>query len=233
MSYYPKGTDLTYTPTTPEQERDLFRKAKAGDQEARDFLICNHRLFVAMEGRRIAAGRLPDEDVISAANFAIMEAFDRFDPERGTRFCSFLRHYVHAAIKRLFEQRDAVRTPGKQPKAIMISMDDDEVEYETAPTNLFSLQKDESVHTADHVESFADEDHRRTMLNLLELCRAELTPDEQLLIEQRFGENPKTLQEIGDACGLTRERIRQREAAALAKLREALTRRMKEKNIEV
>jgi RNA polymerase primary sigma factor len=50
----------------------------------------------------------------------------------------------------------------------------------------------------------------------------ELSPREQLVIEMRFGlrdGNTSTLEEVGSAVGLTRERIRQIEAKALAKLR--------------
>jgi RNA polymerase primary sigma factor len=49
-----------------------------------------------------------------------------------------------------------------------------------------------------------------------------LNPREQRILKARFaldGGDPKTLEEIGQGFGLTRERIRQLEAAALKKLR--------------
>jgi len=51
-SYYRANEDLHFKLTTPEEERDLFRKAKAGDAAAREFLIKNHLLFCAMYARR-------------------------------------------------------------------------------------------------------------------------------------------------------------------------------------
>jgi RNA polymerase primary sigma factor len=54
-----------------------------------------------------------------------------------------------------------------------------------------------------------------------------LDPREKKIILQRFGldgGNPKTLEDVGKDFGITRERIRQLQNVALAKLRRALTR---------
>jgi len=57
---------------------------------------------------------------------------------------------------------------------------------------------------------------------------AELKPKEREVICLRFGlegQEPKTLEEIGQKFGLTRERIRQIEAASLVKLKNIITRK--------
>ncbi len=54
-----------------------------------------------------------------------------------------------------------------------------------------------------------------------------LSPNEKFIIEKRFGlvdGVPSTLQEIGQQLNITRERVRQLEAKALRKLRNAVTR---------
>jgi RNA polymerase primary sigma factor len=53
-----------------------------------------------------------------------------------------------------------------------------------------------------------------------------LDPREKKIILQRFGLDggkPKTLEDVGKDFGITRERIRQLQNVALAKLRRALT----------
>ncbi len=55
------------------------------------------------------------------------------------------------------------------------------------------------------------------------LANANLLEAEQIILIRRFGldgDTPKTLEEVGQEFGVTRERIRQREAAALKKLRD-------------
>jgi RNA polymerase primary sigma factor len=63
---------------------------------------------------------------------------------------------------------------------------------------------------------------RDALVAELELALAELDPRERQIMRLRYGlhdDEPRTLQQIGDALRLTRERIRQIEALAMQKLR--------------
>jgi RNA polymerase primary sigma factor len=83
---------------------------------------------------------------------------------------------------------------------------------------------DERVEAADEV--LADRQLEGTARSLL----GELSPREQLILRKRFGLDGDgsvegiTLREIGEQLGLSRERIRQLEAVALQKLRQAFSR---------
>jgi RNA polymerase primary sigma factor len=66
--------------------------------------------------------------------------------------------------------------------------------------------------------TFADADELCRVLALME----QMGPREATVLRMRFGldgEEPKTLKEIGERLGLTRERVRQVESEALARLR--------------
>jgi RNA polymerase primary sigma factor len=63
---------------------------------------------------------------------------------------------------------------------------------------------------------------RESLLGVLHSALADLAPKEREVMALRFGldgEEPKTLQEIGDCLGISRERVRQLEVRAKEKLR--------------
>lgn len=83
-------------------------------------------------------------------------------------------------------------------------------------TTVGSFIEDETV--ADSFMNIEDDERKEAVQNILNT----LTDREQLIIKNRFGigmNRAKTLDEIGKELGISRERVRQIEAAALKKLR--------------
>ncbi len=69
----------------------------------------------------------------------------------------------------------------------------------------------------------ADRENRALGSKLLKEAMSELTPRERRIIEERrLAENPRTLEEIGEEYGISRERVRQIENRAFAKLQRAV-----------
>lgn len=108
--YYRNGQDLHFSPITHEEERELFRQAKEGNTQAREFLITNHLLFAMTFARDNGKGA-EDDELVSAANLALMTAIDRFDPERENRFTSFLKPFIKGEIARLWRSKNVVGSP--------------------------------------------------------------------------------------------------------------------------
>jgi len=70
-------------------------------------------------------------------------------------------------------------------------------------------------------KNVADLELRRVFLEKVREFAATLSDRDRMIIEERMlAEEPKTLQEMGDELGITRERVRQLEARVVARLRE-------------
>jgi RNA polymerase sigma-32 factor len=72
-------------------------------------------------------------------------------------------------------------------------------------------------------QSVADEELRRVFLEKVHAFAETLDERDRRIVDERIlAEEPKTLQEMGDAFGITRERVRQLEARVVSRLRDYL-----------
>lgn len=168
----------------------------------------NVALVLAM-ARRVRADDMEFADLIGEGNMALMRSIDRFDCERGFKFST----YACRAILKAFSRAGIKSTRYRQRMAL--SRDPD-LDFGTVI----------APEPAAPLFSGAPE-----LRELLHRNAASLSHLEQLVIENRFGFTAHhggvapTLEEVGGRLGITKERVRQVQNAALAKLRGLLTRR--------
>jgi RNA polymerase primary sigma factor len=95
-----------------EEEIQLAERIKAGDQEARDHMIrANLRLVVKIASDYSGYG-LSLSDLISEGNIGLMNAVERFDPEKGGKLSTYGAWWIKQSIKRaLANQSKTVRLP--------------------------------------------------------------------------------------------------------------------------
>lgn len=196
LTYYPPSTNLRFTLISLEEERRLFTEARAGDEAAKEFLIRNHLLFSAMFARRLSKGRLPDADVVSAANTGLMKAFNRFNHthESGSRFASYLRSYIKGEISQLWAEHFRAVAP---------------LPPEAAPERGTSPQEDN-----DRTE------HLDQLRAMLAECSQALSDRERFILDQHYL-HEKTFMDIGRVCKVSREAIRVGHNRAITKLQQA------------
>lgn len=83
---------------TPEEEQSLAREVRAGKDGARERLIvCNLRLVTKIAQEYTDVG-LPIMDLIQEGNLGLIQAVDRFDPERGFRLSTYAVWWIRRAI---------------------------------------------------------------------------------------------------------------------------------------
>ena len=97
---------------TQEEETLLAAKVMAGDSDAKSRLIeANLRLVVSV-AKGFRGQRMEFADLIQAGNLGLMNAADKFDPARGTRFSTYATWWIrHSIVRCIVTQSRTIRIP--------------------------------------------------------------------------------------------------------------------------
>jgi RNA polymerase primary sigma factor len=165
----------------------------------------NLALVLAMAKRvRIMDGEFAD--LVGEGNMALMRSVDKFDCERGFKFST----YACRAILKAFSRHGMKSTRHRQR---------------------FITDFDPAFERSDHLETRRAEfiaDSADEVRHLMDTNEADLTSVERTVIGHRFGVGSPsqaptlTLEQVGQIIGVTKERVRQIQNKALAKLRSTI-----------
>lgn len=124
MSAHPQPSDfddgipsylgrLTQSPLlTQEEEVELTRAVQSGNKIARQRLIESNMRLVINIAKTYRNRSIPLEDLIQEGAIGLMQAAERFDPDKGFRFSTYATHWIRQAIGRAIDNKSkAIRLP--------------------------------------------------------------------------------------------------------------------------
>src|SRR3712207_1369533 len=95
-----------------QEEKDLSRRAHAGDGKARQRLIESNLRLVISIAKKYRGRGVPFEDLIQEGNGGLIRAVEKFDPEMGNRFSTYATWWIRQAVTRaIADHARTVRLP--------------------------------------------------------------------------------------------------------------------------
>lgn len=197
------GFHLEYGSHKSERERQLLDRLNDKYIEVRNLLILNNF--------RLARSAIKRPEYVSDSTFGLVRAIEMFDYTSGHKFSTYAHAWIRSTVLRGRENEPSIRIPSHRlpefggiagAKELCCSLDQLDLDL---PENPFK----DVVFTPGSLSEFTQHLER-------------LSARERLVLSHRYGLDDyevKTLEEIGNMLGVTRERIRQIESKAINKLR--------------
>ena len=124
---------------THQKEIVLSRRARAGDQRARKKLVESNLRLVVSVAKRYRGMGLPFEDLIQEGNLGLVRAVEKYDPQRGLRFSTYITWWIRQAIGRAVADKGrTIRVPvhmGEKIRKMTRTSNELSAELEREPTD--------------------------------------------------------------------------------------------------
>lgn len=97
---------------TFEQEQELGKRIKKGDEQARQLMIESNLRLVVSIGKRYINRGLPFSDIIEEGNIGLIRAVEKFDYKLGFKFSTYASWWIRQAVERaIINQSKLIRLP--------------------------------------------------------------------------------------------------------------------------
>ena len=203
-------TPHNFPPPLPaKEEEEAFRKARAGDGDARQTLILHNLRLVSHIVRKYYATANNQEDLVSIGTIGLVKAVDTFKIDNGARFATYAAKCIQNEILMHFRSQKKRNAEVSMNETIDVDRDGNPLTY----TDVISSDENLPEEVMRSVEGE----------RALTLVRTRLDPRERQVITLRFGLNGApalTQKEVADRLGISRSYVSRIEKAALDKLKE-------------
>ena len=189
-----------------EEEQDLLKLVKQGDEQARKILIESNLRLVTNIARKYRRPNVELLDLIQEGNIGLIEAVDKFDADMGYRFSTFAVWRIRISILKFLGEDDKIvslDTPIKEDGdhlCLSDTIEDKETILGSPSCSRIEMEEPKDLH------------------NQL----TTLPPREREVITLLYGIGIKrswSLREIANKLGLSHERVRCIKNRAIKRLR--------------
>ena len=201
-------------PLSASEERESFKLARSGDEDARQKLILHNLRLVSHIVRKYYSTAPDGEDLISIGVIGLVKAVDTFKTESGTRFATYGARCIQNEILMHFRAQKKKSAEISINETIDVDRDGNPLTYmDVISTN----------------EDLGDDLDRKTQIErALRLVRSSLDERERQIIALRYGlfglKRSYTQKEIAEKLHISRSYVSRIEKSALEKLRDGLKR---------
>jgi len=254
-----------------DEERELARRAGAGDVTAEQHLIASLQGFVVRTAKAYRRSGVPMPDLVQEGMVGLIQAVRRFNPEKDVRLATYAVWWIRAAmLDHIVRSWSLVRlSTTSAQKSLFLqlrrlggvidsadALSEDIIQrlaerFETTAADVRSLARrvihrdtslNQGIASSDGETTWLDQlrvdeptveeklvmdSERKSIADLVAFALAHLPAREQFIIRNRYFSGAKrTLASIGHELNLSKDRVRQLEARALATLRDVLGQRL-------
>ena len=225
------GVNTSTLPVLNQEEKDeLFKRIKAGDEEARELYIKGNLRLVLSVIRRFQNSSENPDDLFQIGCIGLIKAIDNFDTTLQVKFSTYAVPII--AYKTIYTRENYMRQHLKEPTiaeiADEIGIDKEMIVYAMdaiqSPVSLFEPVYSEGGDTLYVMDQISDKKNREeNWVEDISLRDAinRLGERERHIIDLRFYEG-KTQMEVADEIGISQAQVSRLEKHALRSMRNYL-----------
>ena len=192
---------------TREQEYALVRRARKGDERARETLAVSNLAFVVSVAKKFAHRGARLDDLVQEGNVGLMKAIEHFDPKKNVRFATYAVWWIRAYITRYLKDNRSQVRGGESERGSMVDFSLDVTIDEDGETTFLERLEEPSAGPQESIIGKEQDEEVQAALAKVKKRIGDLGWD---IVQERLTQDkPRTLEELGQRWGVSRERVRQ------------------------
>lgn len=208
--YYLQRSDALPHPLEKQEEAQLLKQMKDGDEEAKNRLIEHNLRLVVYIAKRYETNPVFMEDLISIGTIGLIKAVGTFDPDKNIKLVTYASRCIENEILMFLRKKNRRKAEVSLDEPLNVDYDGNELLL----SDILGTSEDLVVQ-----EVYQREDRRN-----LSAAMKNLDEQERRILHLRYGLGCEetTQKEIADQMGISQSYISRLEKKILHKLKEQL-----------